>query len=107
MIGTSTFTIETLGDGRVLLASLIVQILVFVVGLPYSFFGGGGTVGGPIIRDKMHFFYSLDRIVGDSARAPSICGTRERMLGIGWIATSSIASIVRSSVNSGSRASSS
>jgi hypothetical protein len=27
------------------LASLIVQILVFVVGLPYSFFGGGGTVG--------------------------------------------------------------
>jgi hypothetical protein len=28
-----------------ILASLVVQVLVFVVSLPYSFFGGGGTVG--------------------------------------------------------------
>jgi hypothetical protein len=29
----------------------------------------GGTLGGPIRKDKMHFFYSLDRIVYDEGRS--------------------------------------
>ena len=29
----------------------------------------GGTIGGPILKDKMHFFYSLDRIVYDEGRS--------------------------------------
>ena len=29
----------------------------------------GGTLGGPILKDKMHFFYSLDRIIYGRAAA--------------------------------------
>ncbi len=29
----------------------------------------GGTLGGPIKKDKMHFFYSLDRIIYDEGRS--------------------------------------
>jgi hypothetical protein len=29
----------------------------------------GGTIGGPILKDKMHFFYSLDRIVYKEGRS--------------------------------------
>src|SRR5262252_2783669 len=29
----------------------------------------GGTIGGPIVRNKAHFFYSLDRIIFDEGRS--------------------------------------
>ena len=37
----------------------------------------GGTVGGPIIKDKMHFFYSLDRIVYKEGRTNTFAARPE------------------------------
>jgi len=30
----------------------------------------GGTIGGPIVRDKAHFFFSLERVAHQSAASP-------------------------------------
>src|SRR5439155_9615724 len=29
----------------------------------------GGTIGGPVVKNKAHFFYSLDRIIYDEGRS--------------------------------------
>ena len=37
----------------------------------------GGTLGGPILKDKMHFFYSLDRIVYKEGRSNTFAARPE------------------------------
>jgi hypothetical protein len=37
----------------------------------------GGTIGGPIVKDKMHFFYSLDRIVYKEGRSNTFAARPE------------------------------
>ena len=37
----------------------------------------GGTVGGPIIKDRMHFFYSLDRVVYKEGRTNTFAARPE------------------------------
>ena len=37
----------------------------------------GGTLGGPILKDKMHFFYSLDRIVYEEGRSNTFAARPE------------------------------
>src|SRR5262245_21876043 len=37
----------------------------------------GGTIGGPIVRDKAHFFYSLDRLVYDEGRSNTFASRPE------------------------------
>src|SRR5262245_4441791 len=37
----------------------------------------GGTLGGPIVKDKAHFFYSLDRLVYDEGRSNTFAARPE------------------------------
>jgi len=39
----------------------------------------GGTIGGPVIKNKAHFFYSLDRIIYDEGRSAVFPASRSEL----------------------------